>query len=899
MLYDLIISPIELIVEYIFKFSISKFENFGVIGAILAVSIGINLLALPLYNIADKLQEKERIATKKLEPRVKRIKKAFKGNEQFMMLNTYYRQNNYSPFYVLRGSLSILLEIPFFIAAYHFLSHCTALNNASFLILKDLGSPDALLSLGSITVNILPIIMTLINVLSGMIYTKGSTAREKIQLYVVALVFLVLLYNSPSGLVVYWIFNNIFSLLKNIVMKTKHPGKILHGAVSAMLIVICIYFIKNSQIILWKKLILLSFSLVITLFPYVFSYVKNNFIKPNHNLDYKIIDNSLIKEKSNKNYFLMVFFSGLALALLTGFLLPASTIATSPSEFSYLGNTDSPLTYIGNSFCFFIGMFILWPLVIYFMVNNKIKKIMGLVLFSFLLICLSNAYIFKSDYGILSNIFSISNIGKISLFSWTYPVSIVSYILIIILSGIIYKKNSRILIYVTLILSLAMLSLGISKIISIQNTFKELTPSESGSASGKIDTYYSLSKDKENVLVIFLDRAIGVLAPQIFNEFPEIKEQFDGFVFYPNTVSFSSATLEGSPPMLGGYEYTVENMNIRLNELMRKKHNEALLVMPVLFENAGFNVNITNPSWVNYHASGDLSIYKDYPQMNVSQIKGRYYDKFAIETGALNIELDEFSKKGFIDFSILQCLPPFLRSIIYNNCRRIPIESEAILFFEQLSDLYYLREMTNFSSDKPTYTFIGNDTTHDIDSMRTILNDDYVTASEKQTSDATFMHYQANVAAYKQLGKYFDYLRDNDVYDNTRIIIVSDHGRGIGFNDLDNRITTYNALLMEKDFNSYGDIKIDESFMTNADTLFLAKKNLPISDINPFTKNKFTQDKNNGVNIFVCYDSNAENFRNKNTINLNKQTAWHVSDNIFNLSNWIPFTEWEKTQEVK
>ena len=76
MLYDLIISPIELIVEYIFKFSISKFENFGVIGAILAVSIGINLLALPLYNIADKLQEKERITTKKLEPRVKRIKKA-------------------------------------------------------------------------------------------------------------------------------------------------------------------------------------------------------------------------------------------------------------------------------------------------------------------------------------------------------------------------------------------------------------------------------------------------------------------------------------------------------------------------------------------------------------------------------------------------------------------------------------------------------------------------------------------------------------------------------------------------------------------------------------------------------------------------------------------------------
>ena len=34
-----------------------------------------------------------------------------------------YRQNNYSPTNALRGSVSLLLEIPFFIAAYHFLSN--------------------------------------------------------------------------------------------------------------------------------------------------------------------------------------------------------------------------------------------------------------------------------------------------------------------------------------------------------------------------------------------------------------------------------------------------------------------------------------------------------------------------------------------------------------------------------------------------------------------------------------------------------------------------------------------------------------------------------------------------------------------------------------------------------
>ena len=68
--------------------------------------------------------------------------------------------------------------------------------------------------------------MTLINFISGAIYTKDATFKEKIQLSVMALIFLILLYNSPSGLVIYWILNNLFSLVKNIVMKTKNPGKI-------------------------------------------------------------------------------------------------------------------------------------------------------------------------------------------------------------------------------------------------------------------------------------------------------------------------------------------------------------------------------------------------------------------------------------------------------------------------------------------------------------------------------------------------------------------------------------------------------------------------------------------------------------------------------------------------
>ena len=48
------------------------------------------------------------------------------------------------------------------------------------------------------------------------------------------------------------------------------------------------------------------------------------------------------------------------------------------------------------------------------------------------------------------------------------------------------------------------------------------------------------------------------------------------------------------------------------------------------------------------------------------------------------------------------------------------------------------------------------------------------------TQTAQIIHYHVNMAAYIEHGNWFDYLRENGVYDNTRIILVSDHGYGAG-----------------------------------------------------------------------------------------------------------------------
>ena len=66
-LYNLLILPIESLIEFIFCFVYKKFSAFGVTGCIVAVSLAVNFLALPLYNMADALQLKERNIQLKME----------------------------------------------------------------------------------------------------------------------------------------------------------------------------------------------------------------------------------------------------------------------------------------------------------------------------------------------------------------------------------------------------------------------------------------------------------------------------------------------------------------------------------------------------------------------------------------------------------------------------------------------------------------------------------------------------------------------------------------------------------------------------------------------------------------------------------------------------------------
>ena len=220
-LYEVLILPIAHCFQWVLDTSYKHTQSFG--ASIVILSLVFNFALLPIYHFAEKVQNKEREARAKMEPKVQEFKRCFSGYERHMMISALYRQHHYHPVFALRGFVPLLIQVPVFIAAYGLLSDYPPIWEKSYLGIANLGAPDGLVS----GINVLPIIMTVINLISAYVYSRDLSAQERMQTWLVAMLFFLLLYTSPAGLVLYWICNNLFSLMKNIVYRVARSGSTL------------------------------------------------------------------------------------------------------------------------------------------------------------------------------------------------------------------------------------------------------------------------------------------------------------------------------------------------------------------------------------------------------------------------------------------------------------------------------------------------------------------------------------------------------------------------------------------------------------------------------------------------------------------------------------------------
>lgn len=192
-------------------------KNYGL--AIVLLTILISILFLPLMRVSYNSMKRMKL----LQPEIQKIRAAYKDKPQKMNkeIMDLYKRNKVNP---MSGCFPMIVQMPIFIAMYQALIYSIELKGASFLFIKDLSLPDRAIPLpfqiGPLgdAINVLPLLMMgamyLQQKLSAPQVAEGPEGEsQRLMTSLMPLVFGFIFYGLPSGLVLYWLTNNIVMIL--------------------------------------------------------------------------------------------------------------------------------------------------------------------------------------------------------------------------------------------------------------------------------------------------------------------------------------------------------------------------------------------------------------------------------------------------------------------------------------------------------------------------------------------------------------------------------------------------------------------------------------------------------------------------------------------------------------
>lgn len=900
-LYDIIVQPIVYFIELVFSlfWRITGSPGFAIVG----VSIAVNLLCLPLYRMADEAQDAERAKQASMKRWVDHINANFKGDERYMMLSAYYAEQGYHPMRALVSSLSLLLQIPFFMAAYSYLSHLALLQGTSFLFLADLGAPDQLLHLGGMAINVLPVVMTLLNCVSTAVYTRGLPLRDKAQAYLLAALFLWLLYDSPSGLVFYWTCNQVFSLLKNIFMKVlKNPRRWALAGSQVVVLAALVWLAVSGRLASADHLVFVVG--VAALFEAAWLYAL---------LRRPIIDDKTPTTAVERRTTIMQFgMAALMLTCLLGMTITLTAVGSSAVEFVRVYENITPLTSVLHATSVWAGALVLWAGTYFVLSNHATRVKYAQVMWCLCGVCLADYFVFGGNLGTISSLFVFDYTPHYELAEQLINAVTIGAVIVVML--VLWRRANHIVIPALTVLTISALVLAAPNVVRAIRAKRALLDRVEAlerpliQDDGSPRQLFHLSRTGQNVVVVFMDRAISGYVPFALQEHPEIAQKFDGFTYYPNTISHGWFTNFGVPGLYGGYEYVPVAMNARADEPLAQKHDEALLLLPTLFSEAGYRSTVVDPPYAgNYDWFNDLSIYDELTNVDAVNISDAYTSIVQARHG---IERTSTINRRFFCYGLFKVLPEALQEGFYDNGNYLEARvgtTPSPNLMDYYSVLELLPELTEVAEGAPGFVQLANCTSHEPDYLQlpnyeptaTVDNagiEAYPTTTPgglvmRMDSPEHVVHYHVNMATLLRLGDWFDWLREQGVYDNTRIIVVSDHGRdlaqfeGWGVDEyLD--LQMINPLFMVKDFGARG-FTVSDEFMTNADTPALALEGVVEDPVNPFTGTPVTMDEKYAHPQEVTASRNYDTAENRgNTFDTSDAPWYTVHDDIFDLDNW-------------
>ena len=892
-IYTLLIAPLEYWMHAALVWGYGHTQNWG--WAIVLMSLAVNTVILPIYIKAEKWQEDERALRKSFEEKEAMIKRSFKGQERFAMITTMHRQAGYSPLLSLRSSIGFFLQIPFFFAAYHFLSHFEPLTGVSFMGLSDLSQPDAVISLGGFSLNVMPILMTVINLASALIYTHNLTRRDKMQLYAMAAVFLVLLYDAASGLVLYWTCNNIYSLGKNIVyqelgrikpavMKVQstfcswqqrrspevfpksalYCAPIVLWAIGVMLALISsnqTSFISEAlktsislasdfafvgamlvalalavKLKLWRHhWILLLLTLVIAYYGLRvwgkwFFFGDNRrgfavtggflFLIPALGILHAGLDLRRFlfpqthSSRSSKPSGTLLVPAGIWLTLLLAAYLPVQAYCTAPEIFSpaavILAKSLMWSALLGAFFWFF-G---------FAAQSCGAKNFAGYLLAAIACVLTIYAFILPLDVGTI-DAFQIANPEPLFR-NFNLFVDIVVVLGTLALFAVIIKKGGAKWLKATfVVLILGSLANGTFLLWQTRGQWKtqETAAAQSAELPDYTDRLFGFSKTGQNIVVVMLDAFTGTHYREILKAAPELKAELDGFVWHTDMVAAGDSTSSSVASLICGEECTPSKLNAAGSDPLAEKINKQYAKLANKLGD-DWDICLYERNWLE-----EMRLKKHTNQnvLAIRHLSDAFSDRYIATHG---IEIGRGNSDNFLlAVSIFSSVPWSGKNLVYKNGRwfeQLLGDHETTLVLRALRDwslFEQLSDVSNTKTQKNTFKFIDTELTHSpwfMDPGKCSIT--IKPKREISPEGIPLAHLATEICSLKSLAKWFAWMKNEGIWNNTTVVLASDHSAGDdpAFNQLfENTVipapSRANALMLIKKAGASGELKIDST----------------------------------------------------------------------------------------
>jgi YidC/Oxa1 family membrane protein insertase len=199
--FQILAHPLMVILRFFYSF----IGNYGF--SIILLTLCIKMLFWPLTQKSYKSMQ----GMQKLQPEMQKLREKYGNDKQRLNqeMMSFYKENRVNP---LGGCLPMLIQIPVFFALYRVLLSSIELRHAPFMLwITDLSARDPYY--------VTPLIMGVTMFFQQKMTPSNMDPTQQKIMLMMPVVFTFLFLNFPSGLVIYWMVNNVLTILQQLMIR--------------------------------------------------------------------------------------------------------------------------------------------------------------------------------------------------------------------------------------------------------------------------------------------------------------------------------------------------------------------------------------------------------------------------------------------------------------------------------------------------------------------------------------------------------------------------------------------------------------------------------------------------------------------------------------------------------